>query len=59
MCKVFEDVREEGRVEGAKKRAKEMVQRMIASGKYTLEEITSISGLPLEEVEQLRAEHNA
>ena len=34
-------------------------RRMLEAGKYALEEIASISGLPLEEVKKLNAEHTA
>ena len=33
--------------------------RMLEAGKYLLEEIANISGLSLEEVNQLKAERNA
>lgn len=35
------------------------VLRMLEAGKYLLEEIADISGLSLEEVNQLQAERNA
>lgn len=35
------------------------VFRMLEAGKYLLEEIANISGLSLEEVNQLKAERNA
>lgn len=38
---------------------KEAALRMLAAGKYALEEIANISGLSLEEVNQLKAERNA
>lgn len=37
---------------------KEAALRMLAAGKYALDEIVTISGLSLEEVNQLKAETN-
>lgn len=57
MCKAMEDMRneslKEGMEEGRKEATKAMALRMLVAGKYTLEEIADISGLPLEEVKQL------
>ncbi len=61
MCKVMEDMkneslregRKEGRKEGIKEEALNTARRMIAAGKYALEEIVNISGLSLEEIEKL------
>lgn len=66
MCKIMEDMRNEslkegikrGMKEGMKKGMKESALRMLEVGKYALEEIVNISGLSLEEVNQLRAERN-
>ncbi len=62
MCKVMEDMRneslKEGIKEGIKEGMKEAALRMLAAGKYALEEIVNISGLTLEEVNQLKAERN-
>ena len=38
---------------------KEAALRMITAGKYALEEIADISGLSLEEVNQLKTQRNA
>ena len=54
MCKVMEDMRNETLKESAINTAK----RMIAMGKYALEEIVSISGLSLDEVKELQADKN-
>ena len=51
MCKVMEDMRNES--------LKEAALRMIAAGKYALEEIANISGLSLAEVKRLQADKNA
>ena len=48
MCKVMEDMRNES--------LKEVALRMIAAGKYALEEIVNISGLSLDEVKKLQAD---
>ena len=51
MCKIMEDMRSES--------LKEVALRMLVAGKYAIEEIANISGLSLEEVNQLKAERNA
>ncbi|MEY8334335.1 hypothetical protein AALB53_14690 [Lachnospiraceae bacterium 47-T17] len=48
MCKMMEDMGSES--------LKEVVLRMLAAGKYALEEIANISGLSLDEVKKLKAE---
>lgn len=75
MCKIMEDMRnqslQEGIQEGIKQGIKQGVEqgvkqgiastvlRMLASGKYALEEIAEISGLTLDEVKALRTEQGA
>lgn len=60
MCRIMEDMRNESLKEGIKKGRKdgmkEAALRMLAAGKYVLEEIADISGLSLEEVNQLKIE---
>ncbi len=51
MCKIMEDMRSES--------LKEVALRMLAAGKYALEEIANISGLSLDEVKKLKAEQTA
>lgn len=51
MCKIMEDMRNES--------LKEVDLRMIAAGKYALEEIANISGLSLDEVKELQEDKNA
>ena len=51
MCKVMEDMKKESLMEVA--------LRMLGAGKYALEEIASISGLPLDEVKKLLAGQGA
>lgn len=62
MCKVMEEMRYESKKEGIKEGIKEGMRtaafRMLESGKYELGEIALISGLSIEEVEQLKAEKN-
>ena len=55
MCRAMEDMRNQTLKEGMK----EVALRMLAAGKYALEEIVNISGLSLEEVQQLKADRNA
>lgn len=59
MCRIMEDMRNESLKEGIREGMKEAALRMLAAGKYALEEIANISGLSLEEVNQLKAEQNA
>ena len=63
MCKIMEDMRNESLKEGIKEGIKEgaisTARRMIAAGKYVLEEIANISGLSLDEVKELQADKNA
>ena len=53
------DMRNESLKEGIKEGMKETALRMLDAGKYALEEIVNISGLSLEEINQLKAERNA
>ncbi|MCM1161383.1 MAG: PD-(D/E)XK nuclease family transposase [Roseburia sp.] len=55
MCRAMEDMRNQTLKDGMK----EVALRMLAAGKYALEEIVNISGLSLEEVEQLKADRSA
>ena len=54
MCKVMEDMRNESLIEGEKKGMKAVALRMLEAGKYALEEIAEISGLPLDDVKKLQ-----
>ena len=62
MCKVMEDMRNESLQEGIKQGLKQgreqtiksMVLRMLETGKYALEDIAEISGLPLDDVKKLQ-----
>ncbi len=55
MCRAMEDMRNQTLKEGMK----EVALRMLAAGKYELEEIADISGLSVEEVKQLKADRSA
>lgn len=55
MCKVMEDMRNEATAQGALERSKSVAHRMLEAGKYALDEIAAISGLPLDEVKKLQA----
>ena len=55
MCRAMEDMGNQTLKEGMK----EVALRMLAAGKYALEEIVNISGLSLEEVKQLKADRSA
>lgn len=59
MCKVMEDMRNETRNATLRESAINTAMRMIAAGKYALEEIVNISGLSLDEVKKLLADRNA
>lgn len=59
MCKVIEDMRREEREEGIKEGMKTAAIRMLEAGKYALEEVATISGLPLDEVKKLQAGQGA
>ncbi len=59
MCEAMEDMRNESLQEGIREGMKATARRMLAAGKYALEEIVNISGLSLEEVKQLKADRSA
>ncbi len=48
MCQIMEDMRTES--------LQEVALRMLAAGKYALEEIAYISGLSLDEVKKLKSD---
>ena len=55
MCKAMEDMRNQTLREGMM----EVARRMLAAGKYALEEIAEISGLSLDEVKKLQTGQSA
>ena len=58
MCRVMEDMRKQALQEGRKEGMIGSAKRMLAAGKYALEEISNISGLSLDEVKKLQAEQS-
>lgn len=58
MCRVMEDMRnqslQEGMKQGEQKNMRATAKRMLAAGKYSLEEIAGIVGLSLDEVKELQ-----
>lgn len=58
MCKILEDMRNESRKQGMKEGMKETALRMLAMGRYALDEVVNISGLSMEEVKQLKADRS-
>ena len=56
MCKILEDLRNESEKRGEERRMKKTALCMLEDGRFTLEEIVKISGLPLDEVKRLQAE---
>ena len=59
MCRMMEEMRNESLREGLEQGRKQGMNaaalRMLEAGKYTLEEVAEITGLPLEEVKALQA----
>lgn len=53
MCKAFEDMKEEGRIEGIKEGIKETALKMLKKGKLSIEEIAEYSGFEIEEIKRL------
>ena len=62
MCKAMEDMRnqalQEGLEAGRKEGRKEIALRMLEMGKYTFDEISTLSELSVEEVKRLQTENN-
>ncbi len=56
MCKILEDMRNESEKRGEERRMKKTALCMLEDGRFTLEEIVKISGLPLDGVKKLKAE---
>ena len=63
MCKAMEDMRneslQEGEKRGIEKGMRAAALRMLVAGKYALEEIADISGLPLDDVKKLQIRQDA
>lgn len=59
MCRIIEDMRNESLEKGMQEEKRMTVLRMLKAGKYLLEEIANISGLPLDEIEKMQSEQRA
>lgn len=59
MCRVIEDMIREERKNASKESMKLVAHRMLKAGEYALEEISSITGLSLDEVAKLQLAGNA
>ncbi len=59
MCRAFEQTRNEGMIQGAKRKAEDIAMNLIEQGQLTLEVIASVTELPLEEVKKLAEEVSA
>ena len=63
MCRAFEEVREdgklEGRIEGARENAIEATKRLLTAGKLSYQEIADAMGLTVEEVRALDTKKSA
>ena len=59
MCKLLEEMRNEVAAEAKAENAVSTALKMLARGRYSLEEIADISGLPLEEVRKLAKKETA
>ena len=55
MCKVMEDMRDQAATQAALERAKTIVYRMLAAGKYSLEEIADMTEISLDEIKNMKA----
>ena len=55
MCKAMEDMRNQAALE----RVKAVVYRMLAAGKYSLEEIADMTELSIDEVKKMKAGQSA
>ena len=53
MCQIWDEIREEGIEKGVMMGKEDNALRMIKSGKLTIEEISSFTGLPLERIKEL------
>ena len=59
MCKIMEEVREEGRLEAKIQTKYEVAAIMLSKGTYSLDEIAEISQLPLDEIIILSQQQDA
>ncbi len=56
MCKIVEEIVNEAREEARREVAEECARKMLATGKYSLEEIMDIVCLSLADIEKLQEE---
>ena len=59
MCKVMEDMRNQAATQAAFERAKSVAHRILATGKFSLEEIADMTELSLDEVKKLQTGQRA
>ena len=59
MCDIWEEVKNEGKVEGKLEASIDNAKTMLKSGKLTLEEIAEFSGLSIEKVRELAGNKSA
>ena len=59
MCKVMEDMRNQAAIQAAFERAKSVAHRILATGKFSLEEIADMTELSLDEVKKLQTGQSA
>ncbi|MBD5424495.1 MAG: hypothetical protein HDR44_05195 [Allobaculum sp.] len=56
MCEIFEEIREEGRIEGSYDRACSIALELLSKNLMTLEDISQVTQLPMEEVKKLQVQ---
>lgn len=54
MCKIMEEMRKEERAEGRAEGRTDAALRMLAAGRFSLNEISELCGLSLEDVKKLQ-----
>ena len=59
MCDIWEEVKNEGKVEGKLEASIDNAKTMLKSGKLSLEEIAEFSGLSIEKVRELAGNKSA
>ena len=59
MCQMMEEMRNEAALQAALEKSRSIALKMIEKGTYPLEEISDITGLPVEEVKLIAANKSA
>ena len=59
MCDIWEEVKNEGKIEGKLEASIDNAKTMLKSGKLSLEEIAEFSGLSIEKVRELAGNKSA